>query len=531
MPRRRILFSWIGHNDLRPMAASQPAKVRDEILGKLGNPPPSSGEGGPIKTLLDCEAFDEVFLLSNYSPDWTNRYIEWLGHGSRAILVDLENPTNYTAIFTIVDAELRKIRERKDWKEIDLSFHLSPGSPAMTAVWLLVGKSRYPATFYQTHKGKAWVTDVPFDLTVDFVPELLRDADKQLQHLATQGPSEVSGFEHIAGDCRATRLAVGRAKRAAMRAVPVLLLGESGTGKEMFARAIHEASPRRGRPFVPVNCAAISRELLESELFGHVKGAFTGAEHARKGAFEEADGGTLFLDEVGECDPSLQAKLLRVLQPPDGAGPCRRRFRRVGDSKEIDADVRVIAATNRDLHKAVRDGQFREDLYYRLAVITVKLPPLRDRREDIPKIVERLLGDINRQFRSEEPRYGDKSVSDTAISFVKRHGWPGNIRQLYNVLLQAAVMAEGDVLERNDLVAALAEMPEVDRSIGSIADAPIGDGFNLEEHLNEVQRQYLRRAMEEVHGVKAQAAKLLGYKNYQTLDAQLKRLKVKGNWK
>ena len=198
----------------------------------------------------------------------------------------------------------------------------------------------------------------------------------------------------------------------------------------------------------------------------------------------------------------------------------------MGDDKDRKADVRLIAATNRDLHKAIREGSFREDLYYRLSAITITLPPLRDRKADIPKIAEKLLDQINRQFKAEEPNYQDKSISAPAMAFVKRHDWPGNVRQLYNVLVQAAVLAEKEILDRGDLVAALGEMPDGDRLVAAILDRPIGDEFDLEAYLNDIHRNYLRRAMDEAKGVKAHAARLLGMKNYQTLDAQLKRLEI-----
>ena len=316
-----------------------------------------------------------------------------------------------------------------------------------------------------------------------------------------------------------------------MRGVSVLLLGESGTGKEMFAQAIHKASPRRDKPFLPINCAALSKTLLESELFGHAKGAFTGADKDRPGAFEIASGGTLFLDEIGECDLETQAKLLRVLQPVSGEGSSVRMVRRLGDDRERKIDVRVIAATNRDLHRAIRDGLFREDLFYRLATISISLPPLRDRRSDIAKIAERLLDQVNRQFSAEEPNYQHKKLSASAIAFVKRHDWPGNVRQLFNALVQAAVLAEGDTLGRGDLAAALGEMPGQAASNAQLTERPLGDEFNLDAFLTDLHRQYLRRAMEEAKGVKAQAARLLGMTNYQTLDAQLKRLRVTGDWK
>ena len=531
MAKRRVLVQWIGHSDLRAMAATLPAKQQEEILRQVKGKLPENGDVGPTKTLLATQQFDEVHLLANYRPDWNTAYLSWLGVKAKLTRFDLEKPADYVPIFRIADGVLTKIRQRKDWPDIQLCLHLSPGTPAMGAVWLLLGKTRYPATFYETFGGKSWVTEIPFDLTIDVIPEVLRNPDLQLRHLASESPSEVAGFEQIAGDSQAIRVAVGRAKRAAIRSVPVLLLGESGTGKEMFARAIHDAGPRRKGPFIPVNCAAISKDLLESELFGHKKGAFTGADRDRAGAFQHADGGTLFLDEIGACDEAMQAKLLRVLQPGTDAGPCQLKFRPVGDSEDRACDVRVIAATNRDLLEAVNEGQFREDLYYRLAVISIRLPALRERKADVPRIIDRLLARINEQFRSEDKSYRDKSVSEDAISLVKRHSWPGNIRQLQNVLLQAAVMAEGDVLDRQDLLAALAEMPDESRSVAAILDLPLGEGFNLEEHLKQIHGHNLRRAREEARGVKAEAARLLGMKNYQTLDAQLKRLKIEGDWK
>jgi transcriptional regulator with PAS, ATPase and Fis domain len=398
----------------------------------------------------------------------------------------------------------------------------------MAAIWVLLGKTKYPARFYQTYEGKASITDIPFDLTVDYLPELLRGPDRVLQHLASRSPQEMQGFERISGESQAIRLAIGRAGKAALRDVSILLLGESGTGKEMFARAIHAASPRRDKPFLAVNCAAIPQSLIESELFGHEKGAFTGAEKKYPGAFQQADGGTLFLDEIGECDPDIQAKMLRVLQPPLDAPPCIREFQPIGATKTSRTDVRVIAATNRNLITMIQDGAFREDLFYRLAVITIKLPPLRERRSDIPGIASALLTQINRDFARQEPGYRHKFLSDPAKFFVSRHDWPGNVRQLYNALLQAAVMSDRDEIGVDDLHAAIAEMPDTRPQKDNPLELPLGNGFRLDKHLEAMHRHYLQRAMREAHGVKSKAARLLGMKNYQTLDAQLKRLGVEG---
>lgn len=256
----------------------------------------------------------------------------------------------------------------------------------------------------------------------------------------------------------------------------------------------------------------------------------TRSDKERKGAFELVHGGTLFLDEVGECDLETQAKLLRVLQALPGESPTIRMIRRLGDDRDRKVDVRVVAATNRDLHQAIRQGTFREDLYYRLATISITLPPLRDRKADIPAIAQRLLDQINRNFQAEQPSYQHKRLCGSATAFVKKHDWPGNVRQLHNVLVQAAVLAESQVLDRSALVAALGEMPAGSGTRDPAFDCPLGDGFDLDEYLNTLRRNYLRRAMEQTRGVKSQAARLLGMKSYQTLDAQLKRLQVSGDW-
>jgi DNA-binding NtrC family response regulator len=524
MPSKRILFSWIGHTDLRAMAASLPQSEQREALKGVNPPTPIPDQPGPLKCLLDLERFDEVHLLSNYSPAQNRLYLKWIGGDPVLHSVKLPNPTDYPEVFKVADAELASVVSVPRPHRLDLCLHLSPGTPTMTAIWLLLGKSKYhPATFYQTHDCKAWETKIPFDLVVDFVPQVLRDADARLQRLSSESPQDVAGFEGIVGDSRTLRVAVGLARRAALRDVSVLILGESGTGKEKFARAIHDASPRKAKKFVSINCAAISRELLESELFGHKKGSFTGAITDRDGAFKEADGGTLFLDEIGECDPAMQAKLLRVLQPPED-NPCHRVFYRVGESKPITSDVRIIAATNRDLVAAISRNEFRDDLYYRVAAITIKLPPLRERREDIPFLVQRLVGQINENFEKKEPGYRHKTVSSSAMTFVRKYPWPGNVRQLFNTLLQAAVMTDGEVIDRQDVADAISEVPG--KPSTDLMEQPLGEDFVLTDFLEEIQRHYLIRGMKEASGVKTKAAELLGYKNYQTLAAQLERLKV-----
>jgi DNA-binding NtrC family response regulator len=523
MAQYRILISWIGHADLLAMiddlgAAGEELRAAAKIGGKYGEKP------GPLKTAVNEGSFDEVHLLSNYADVVHKPFAKWLGCKPVIHPVDLADPTDYDGIFRCTNRVLSEISEQVARNRAKLCILLSPGTPAMAVVWVLLGKSRYPASFYQTGRGKLHEAKIPAALFEEVVPDLIRDRDIALQHLASRNPADVEGFEQVVGGSTPIRLAVGRAQRAALRDVPVLLLGESGTGKEVFAQAIHKASRRSSGPFEAINCAAIPRDLLEAELFGHAKGAYTGADKKRSGAFTRNDGGTLFLDEIGECDPLLQSKLLRVLQPPTGKNSCYREFRAVGGDELLTSNVRIVAATNRDLQREIKAQRFREDLYYRLAVITLQLPPLRERRTDIPLLANAFLAMINKDFKEGEPGYKDKTISTAATEFVKRYGWPGNVRQLYNALLQAAVMTDNNVIDRQDITSAIGEM-DCDQTLNML-EQPLGDGFDLEEHINSLRRHYLRRAMSEANGNKTRAARLLGMKHYQTLDAQLDRIEV-----
>jgi transcriptional regulator with PAS, ATPase and Fis domain len=399
-----------------------------------------------------------------------------------------------------------------DHKNETLCIHLSSGTPTMAAVWLLLAKTRYPAKLYQTYENEAREEAVPFDIQLDFLPELLKEPDRALHRLATALPSEVEGFEQLVGQSRNLLAAVGRAKRAAIREVNVLLLGESGTGKEMFARAMHRASlrgknDRDYKRFIAVNCAAIPRELLEGELFGVAKGAATQTEE-RPGAFELAHEGTLFLDEVGECSLDHQAKLLRALQPRPGDSPCVRWIRRVGGKEEKPFNVRVIAATNRNLLETMAQGGFRDDLYYRLATVTIDLPALRERKPDIPLLANDILARINRDFAATEPGYKPRTLTAAAMRRLREHPWPGNIRELYNVLVQAAVMSDENEIARRDIEASLAQMPA-----GS-ATGPFsrhrGEHFNLKQRLREIEAVFIADALEDADNNQTRAAKLLG---------------------
>jgi transcriptional regulator with PAS, ATPase and Fis domain len=524
---RRILVTWVGHTDLNAWSrnAKLTASLQESIKIILKGKNPADGDG-PIKTLLDEEAFTQVHLIGNYDRALLQQFSKWLKVTATIHTADIKNPTDHARIFQVVDPILESLKlERGD----ELCFHLSPGTPAMASIWVLLGKSKYPATLFQTHfdfetkVNHVVKTEIPFDISVDVLPQFMREPDRLMQHLQSHSPQETLGFESIIGDSEAIRLAVGRAQRAAIHDVPILILGESGTGKEMFADAIHKASGRRQENLYSINCAAISKELIESELFGHIKGAFTGADKDRKGLLEQADGGTLFLDEVGECDLGLQAKLLRALQPPHDKGPCYRVFRPVGATEDRISDVRIVAATNRDLTNMVQQGTFREDLLYRLATITVKLPPLRERGKDVMSLAETMLVGINDQFRKALGKaYVPKILSANAKKFVRKHDWPGNVRELRNVLLQSAVMSIDKAITEQDIASALSQLPNT-RMGASDVDKPLGDGFDLEAHLDQIRKRYLDRAMHQANGVKNKAVELLGYNSHQVLTGHLVR--------
>jgi transcriptional regulator with PAS, ATPase and Fis domain len=298
----------------------------------------------------------------------------------------------------------------------------------------------------------------------------------------------------------------------------VLITGETGTGKELAAKAIHHNSARRTQRFTAINCSAIPETLLEAELFGHVRGAFTGAVANRQGRFEQAHKGTLFLDEVATMSPALQAKLLRVLQ--------EREFERVGDSHAIKVDVRVIAATHSDLAKMVSEGSFREDLFYRLNVIPVKIPPLRERREDIPLLVQHFM-----QKLSADLGRGPATMSQEALRRMMAYHWPGNVRQLENVVERALAFSQGrSQVELHDLT------PDVDTPLQSTAasGAPAqggvwfpDDGLDFEGYISGVELSLIKLSLERTQGNKRQAAKLLKLKR-TTLIEKLKRLEPSG---
>ena len=411
-----LLISWIGRTDLK-------ASVGDAEAGP-----------GPIAQAVLGGRYHAVHLISDFSADETKTYLTWLSTQADcqvlAHTVKLSSPINFGEIYERVVELLRGLNR----PATRFTFHLSPGTPTMASVWILLAKTIFPARLIQSSAQKGVEEAiVPFDIAAEFIPHLLQRSDERLSALAAGAPDDDAVFESIIYRSAVMKRVVEQARRVAIRSIPVLIEGESGTGKELMARAIHRASPREKMPFIPVNCGAVPPELVESEFFGHKKGAFTGAAADRKGHFELAHGGTVFLDEIGELPKPIQVKLLRTLQEGEVTP--------VGSSESKKVDVRIVAATNRTLIDEVASGNFREDLFYRLAVAIIRLPPLRERAGDISLLIDALLKQVN--DASASIGIGNKKISVAAKNLLLQHAWPGNIRELLNTLQRAAVWSGG----------------------------------------------------------------------------------------
>ncbi len=381
-----------------------------------------------------------------------------------------------------------------DGDGIEVLRHVKTGSPDTVVIVM----TAYGSTRDAVDAMKLGAHDYllkPFD--VDELKIVVRKALEQhdLQQENRQLKAELrrqQGLDQMIGSSPAMQELFDLIRSVAPTGSTVLLSGESGTGKELAARAIHTLSKQSEGRFVSINCGAMPENLLESELFGHVKGAFTDAHQSKKGLFEVADGGTLFLDEIGETPASMQVKLLRALQ--------ERRIRRVGGTDEISVDVRILAATNQVLPDLVAEGLFREDLYYRLAVIPLHMPPLRERREDIP-----ILADRFRQRFSEVMRKSIVGIAEEAMACLLRHDWPGNVRELENVIERAIALEARDRIGAEQLRDLVGGLPRRGRA----ATSPV-EGFQLDDYLGGEERRLLEEALESSGGDRRNAARILG---------------------
>jgi transcriptional regulator with PAS, ATPase and Fis domain len=491
----QVLISWVGGHDL----SSQNTDGSDR---------------GPVISTLKAQAFDRVELLYNYPSSDVEPYLTWLTEQIstpiNARFVDLSSPIHFGEIYQSANNLLAEVGAQIS--ELAINILISPGTPAMQAVWILLGKTRYPATFWQSSKERGVEqADIPFDIAAEYLPAVKQLDASKLAQLAASAVPETAAFDDIITRNPLMLRLKQQAAILAERPVPVLIYGESGTGKELFARAIHNTSPRKGKPFVAVNCGAFPAELVDSILFGHTKGAFTGASGDKPGVFAQADGGTLFLDEFGELEPAVQVRLLRVLQ--EGS------FTPVGATAEQRVDVRILAATNKDLMAEVSAGRFREDLFYRVAVGVLHLPPLRERDGDLMLLAETVMAALVEQ----DPQLKGKNISPGAKNAIIAHGWPGNIRELHSTLMRASLWSASDTIEAGDLQQAFFKMPE--KSHG-VLGRDVAQGLDLQGVCDQVMRHYITRTLEHTQGKKKKAAELLGVGSYQNLSNLMVKLNI-----
>ncbi len=487
-PKTTVLLSWIGGNDL--------SKVESGASTLL--------DGGPIASTLASREFDEVELLYSYPQENVEPYLAWLSALTKskvtAHYVEMTSPTNFNEIYKAAHARINS----KQIEHKDISLLLSPGTPAMQAVWILLGKTVCDATFYESSiEQGVHKVDIPFALAAEYLPTARKIDEKRLADISMSRVPINAAFESIVTRNPAMEILKARAQVLAERNVPVLIYGETGTGKELFARAIHNASKRSNKPFIALNCGAIPCELVDSILFGHVKGAFTGAVGDKKGVFDDAHGGTLFLDEFGELTPPTQVRLLRVLQ--EGT------FLPVGGNKERKVDVRIITATHQNLFDLVSKGSFREDLFYRVAVGVLNLPPIREREGDLLLLAEHLICEL----KATEPSLQDKKLSISAKNFIVKQSWRGNVRELHSTLMRAFLWASNNVIEQTDIEEAMfTPKPQA----AEIMSHDIAKGIDIKGLMDELAKEYITRALVHTGQNKKKAAKLLGLKNYQTLN-------------
>ena len=491
----KILFTWLGITDLKAS--------RGQLDGGLG----------PIAMAITQMDFDEIIILTDHQPDAEDQYLQWLATRVNKKIAkfsaSLTSPINFGEIY---ESAIKCI-EGSGHKEEEMTFHLSPGTPAMAAVWIILSKTRYPAELIESSlEHGARKASVPFDISADYIPDLLRKSDRDLNRLSSGSPPEHPEFKAIIHRCEVMKRLISKAQKVAYRSVPVLIHGESGTGKELLARAIHNASPRKDKAFVPVNCGAIPKDLIDAELFGHTKGAFSGAAKDRKGYFESADGGTLFLDEIGELPQEAQVRLLRALQ--------ESQITRVGESSPTKIDVRIISATHRNLIQEVAENRFREDLFHRLAVGILTLPPLRERTGDLSLLIDLLFEQVQEESK-EQPGYERKKISAGAKNLMLSQPWPGNIRELLNTLRRVSIWCDGDQITADDIKESM--LPMQSKTSDGILHQSIDQGFSLPETMKKVALHYLSKALDECGENKTLAAQKLGLSSYQTLTNWMKK--------
>lgn len=455
---------------------------------------------GPVLTLVNTQQFEKVLLFSTPNTEEINAAtkeaicLRYPNIKVQSRHVTLSDPTDYRTIINSLRLHFSEISSASEQYFIGLS----SGTPQMHACWLLLAASgEIPARMLMTREQKHVTKDQPLIKEVDInLPEFpkIRSEFWAIEDGSYSGRSVSEAVSELGlvGDHPSMKEAFRRAAALASSDAPVLITGETGTGKELFARLIHLCSERAKKPFEVVNCASLPEHLVESILFGHRKGAFTGAISDLQGKFEKANNGTLFLDELGEMPPIIQAKLLRVLQ--NGI------IEPLGAARSKEVNVRLLAATNKNLQKQIAQGLFREDLFYRLACAEIELPPLRERKSDIPKLALSIWDHLNAKQKKV------RRLSQAALIQLQECAWQGNVRELAAVLESSMLLSQKDVIEPNDLI-----IRAPIQSSGALSELPdFVNGFNLEKYLSVLRKQLILKALKIAKDKQSEAARLLG---------------------
>lgn len=493
------LLSWLGKADIENMQKGQLAALA-------------------AIALKHEPAFDNIIILANSWHDKTLAYHSWLSDllnkndrscGSLQVKnVELVSPIDYESIHVATESWITPLAEKSD----SLCINISSGTPAMAVISVLLGKGKDNTSFYQSAPDNTIAEAV---IPLDFGREYVKSAAKNAASKALKLPNTGKAFSAITAKSAVMKKTIAEAKNLAASDVPILITGETGTGKENMAKAIHQASLRADKPLRVINCGAIPETLVDSILFGHIKGAFTGANSDREGIFEQAHGGTLFLDEIGELSADVQVKLLRALQQGE--------INRVGDDKTISVDVRVIGATHRDLTKMMIDGVFREDLFYRLAVGIIQIPALRERADDIPILIDEFQQTINHTC-SKQPNYKRKKLSESAIKFVESQPWPGNIRELWNTMNRVFITSGKSNIEAEDIQKAMIKRET--HSDNAQINLAFGQQVELEQIIENTKKKYILAALKATGNHLTRTAEMLSLNNRQTLKNWMKSLKI-----
>lgn len=531
--KKNVFYSWIGFKDLNYVASSLKDDDFSNRLETLKKSHPGVSQTSPYSPMLNaidkkatgfwkriylfCDLEDQAvrekyrnFIEEKYEVEVILKYIE------------VDDTHAYQDIY---------LQTFKHWKDLPETysdtipyFSLASGTSAMKALFLILGSLFYPDTAqYLESKNN----DGSLDSEIGEPFKVSYLSQTVLGGVILGLEEALQAFDPIIGESEEIKKAKSMAAKAALTDFNVLIFGESGTGKELFAKGIHNAGERKQKKFYALNCAALPANLLESTLFGYVKGAFTGADKNKDGILKECDGGTLFLDEIEACPPEIQAKLLRVLQPPKDERITCRKFQPLGATKEENSDVRIIAATNINLNE-VKD--FRMDLLNRVATLSISLPALRDRKDDLANLARNLFEEIKKKSPA---AFQQKTLDNSAISFIASQAWPGNVRQLQNVLTQALVFSDGKRITSGDLrdIIPSGSQPEntarTSETNVNQCQFPIDLPSLAEKSDCELKARYIQAALKESNGVKKKASDMLGI-SYQTMDNWIAALKKKG---